>query len=200
MSQITVFAPLDGEVIEKHATLGEVVKPETILYVIAGLSKVWVELNLYPEDFRSVHKGQAVETATDAVPGKVFQGRVTYVGQFFADETRTLKVRVELNNEQGLLKSGMYVTAHIRDDDEQHVRECLCVPVAAVVQIEERPVVFVAKAPGVFERRAVTLGKRFGEHHEVLVGLEENETVVTEGAFILKSELLRAQMSHDHPH
>lgn len=200
LSKVTIFAPVDGEVIEKHATLGEVVTPETNLFTITNLSSVWVSIDLYQKDFRKVHKDQPVEATCDSHPGKVFKGRITYVGKVLVEETRTLEARVELDNKAGLLQPGMYVTAHLADNEDEHAKEVLAVPLSSIQRVGEVPVVFVAKAPGVYERRAVTLGQRYGDRQEVLVGLEAGVMVVTEGSFTLKSELLRSQMGHGHAH
>lgn len=200
LSRVIVPAPFEGEVTEKHATLGELVGPETTVYTISNLSTVWVELDLFQRDVGQVHAGQPVETLCDAHPGKLFKAQVTYVGQVLAEETRTLKVRVEVENKEGHLKPGMFVTAHIRDDRDEHALERLALPSAAVHQVDNASVVFVAKAPGIYEKRGVTLGTRYGDDYEVVAGLEGGETVVTDGGYILKSELLRSQMGHDHAH
>lgn len=200
LSRLTIQAPVDGEIIEKHATIGEVVTPETNLLTIANLSTVWVVMDVYQKDVRKAHKDLPAEATCEGHPGRVFKGMVTYVGKVFVEETRTLEVRVELENKAGLLRPGMYITAVLTDDQDEHARECLCVPSSAVQQIDGTAVVFVAKAPGLYERRPVTLGERFGDSIEVLVGLEAEETVVTEGSFTLKSELLRSRMGHGHAH
>ena len=198
MSKVTIFAPVDGEVIDKHATLGEVVTPETNLFTITNLSSVWVSIDLYQKDVRRVHKDQPVEATCDGYPGRIFKGRVTYVGKVLVEETRTLEARVELDNQAGLLKPGMYVTANIIDNEDEHAKEMIAVPLSSIQRMGETPLLFVAKAPGVYERRPVTLGQRYGDWQEVLVGLEAGEMVVTEGSFTLKSELLRSQMGHSH--
>lgn len=200
MSRVTVTAPVDGEVTEKHATLGELVGPETSVYTISNLSTVWVELDLFQKDVGRVHAKLPVEIICDAHPGKIFKAEVTYVGQMVAEQTRTLTVRVEVDNKEGHLKPGMFVTAHIRDDQDEHAPERIAVPQTAVQNIGSATIVFVAKAPGVYEKRPVTLGRRFGEVYELVAGLAEGESVVTEGGFILKSELLRSEMGHDHAH
>lgn len=200
LSKVTIYAPVDGEVIDKHATLGEVVTPETNLFTITNLSSVWVSIDLYQKDVRKVHKDQPVEATCDSYPGRVFKGRVTYVGKVLVEETRTLEARVELDNKAGLLKPGMYVTANIADNEDEHAKEMIAVPLSSIQRVGEVPVVFVSKAPGVYERRGVTVGQRYGDWQEILVGLEAGEMVVTEGSFTLKSELLRSQMGHGHSH
>ncbi len=199
-SRLTVTAPIDGEVIEKHATLGEVVNPNDNVFTIADLSTVWVVIDVYQRDVPRVHSGQPVEATADGFPGRVFKGQVAYVGKVLDEDTRTLKIRVALDNTRGLLRAGMFVTARILDDQDEHARECIAAPASAIQRIGGVPVVFIAKAPGLYEKRAVTLGQRYGEHFEVLVGLEGGEEIVTEGSFILKSELLRAEAGHGHDH
>ncbi len=198
MSRITIVSPIDGEVIRKHASVGEVIQPETNLYTIADLSTVWVELSLFQKDIRQVHREQPVETICEGHAGKIFLGKVTYVGSSVAEETRTFTVRVVLDNPEGHLRPGMYVTSHLRDDEDEHAKERLLVPISALTTLDNAPTVFVSRAPGVYERRAVTPGQVFGTLQEILAGLKEGEDVVTEGTFILKSELLRSEMSHEH--
>jgi cobalt-zinc-cadmium efflux system membrane fusion protein len=200
MSRVAVAAPFEGEVTEKHATLGELVAPETSVFTISNLSTVWVELDLFQRDAGQVHEAQAVEIRCDAFPGKLFQAKLAYVGQVLSEDTRTLKVRVEVDNAEGKLKPGMFVTAQIRDDQDEHAPERIVLPAAAVQQIDNATVVFITRAPGIYEKRGVTLGRRFGDVYEVVAGVEGGESVVTEGGFILKSELLRSEMGHDHAH
>lgn len=200
LSRVTIQAPFDGEIIEKHATLGEVVNPGVNLFTIANLSTVWVAIDIYQKDVQHIHAGLPVEATAEGYPGRIFKGKVAYVGKVFVEETRTLEVRVELDNESGRLRPGMFVSASVICQEEEHSSELIAVLDSAVQRIDNVPVVFVAKAPGTYERRAVTLGKRLGERHAVLAGLEDGETVVTEGSFILKSELLRSRMGHGHAH
>jgi len=197
--RLAVLAPIDGEVIEKHATRGEVVTPETNLFTIADLTTIWLIIDVYQGDVRKVHEGQPVEATASGYPGRVFKGQVTYVGKVVDEATRTFKVRVVLENANRQLRPGMFVTARIYDEDE-HAKEMLAVPSAAIQRISNVPVVFIQKAPGVYEQRALTLGQRYGDYYEVLVGLEAGETIITEGSFILKAELLRSLMEHAHEH
>lgn len=197
--RIAVQAPIDGEVIEKHATLGEVVTPETNLFTIADLSIVWLIIDVYQGDVRKVYEGQPVEATASGHPGRVFKGQVAYVGKVVDEATRTFGVRVILENANKQLRPGMFVTARIYDDDE-HAREMVAAPASAIQRISNVPVVFIQKAPGLYEQRALTLGQRYGDYYEVLVGLEGEETIVTEGSFILKAELLRSLMEHAHEH
>ena len=198
LSRVTLYAPVDGEVVEKHATIGEVVTPEKNLFTITNLSSVWVSIALHQKDVSKVRKDLPVEATSDSHPGRVFRGRVSYVGRVLAEDTRTLEVRVELDNKAGLLRPGMYVTTTMADGVDDHAKDVLAVPLPSLQRVQEASVVFVAKAPGVYERRAVTLGQRYGDWLEVLSGVEAGDLVVTDGSTTLKSEYLRSRMAHGH--
>ena len=197
--RIAVQAPIDGEIIEKHATLGEVVTPETNLFTIADLATVWLMIDVYQGDVGRVRAGCPVEASASGHPGRVFKGRVTYVGKVVDEATRTFKVRVSLDNADKQLLPGMFVTARLHCEVEG-AEDVVAVPASAVQRVTDVPGVFVEESPGVYRKRALTLGRRVGEFHEVLVGLKGGETIVTEGSFILKAELLRSRMGHGHEH
>ncbi len=111
---VTLFSPLSGTVIEKNIVLGDTVEENTALYRIADLSKLWIQINVYEADIASVHKDMLVEISSVAYPGKIFYGTVDFVYPVVEMETRTVKVRVVVDNPAGLLKPGMYTTAVIR--------------------------------------------------------------------------------------
>jgi Cu(I)/Ag(I) efflux system membrane fusion protein len=111
---VTIYSPIGGVVIHKNAIEGEYVKTGTPIYTIADLSRVWVKLDAYESDLPWVKYGQEVAFETDAYPGDVFKGRITFVDPILDPKTRTVKVRVNLPNEEGRLKPGMFVRATLR--------------------------------------------------------------------------------------
>lgn len=197
-SRFPVRAPFSGTVIEKHATIGEVVDTTTNLFTIADLSVVWIVIDVYQQDLKRVRKDQEALITADGLPGETFVGRVAYIGDVFHDETRTFEARVEIPNPNRRLKPGMFVRAVLKDGDGES--KTLCVPEDAVQRVQDRSVVFVLRAPGEFEARTVTLGERCGHLYPVLEGLEEGTDIAVRGGFILKSELLRSQIGHGHAH
>jgi len=111
---ITIYSPIGGVVIHKNAVEGQYVKTGSPIYTIADLSRVWVKLDAYESDLPWVKYGQDVEFETDAWPGETFHGRITFVDPVLDQKTRTVKVRLNVPNEEGRLKPGMFVHATLR--------------------------------------------------------------------------------------
>ncbi len=193
-SKVAIYAPLSGKVIERHLTLGEVVEPVKSIYTIADLANLWVIAEIPERDIPRVRKGQRVEVSVLPYPDKVFPARITYVADLIDSETRMVKVRAEVKNTGGLLKPRMFAAVTIAAPEKERV---LAVPEGAVQREGARTVVFVKKAPGVFEKRTVKLGQGSGGYHQVLAGLSEGEPIVVKGAFILKSEEKKGELAEE---
>lgn len=194
VSLFAVTAPLSGTVVEKHLTLGELVGPETAVCTIADLSSLWIILNIYEKDIPSVHPGQPVEVEVDAYQGRKFQGTLTYVGAMLDEETRTAEARVEIDNAAGELKPGMFARVALQTEV---FTEALAVPAAAVQREGQGQVVFVAQDDTSFAQRVVQVGRALDGWIEITGGLQAGEQVVTEGSFILKSELAKASFGEE---
>ena len=192
-SQISIVAPFAGRVIARDLTKGELVETTQKLFVVADLSTVWVVGNVSEKDISYMHRAtlvpdQPVEVHVPAYPDEIFQGTVSYVGDVLDTATRTMQVRLTLANPTGRLKPEMFATIRVVSEPAPDV---LVVPEAAVQHDRDRSFVFVQQEPGVFEARTVKLGDKNGTYVEVREGLQEGEVVVQEGAFTLKSELLK---------
>jgi Cu(I)/Ag(I) efflux system membrane fusion protein len=111
---LTIYAPIGGVVIHKNATEGMYVTEGTKLYTIADLSRLWVKLDAYESDLPWLQYGQEVEFTTEAHPGEVFKGRITFIDPILNDKTRTVKVRVNVDNTNDRLKPDMFVRAVVR--------------------------------------------------------------------------------------
>jgi len=188
--RVPMRAPISGTVIERKVTLGQAVERATDAFKIADTTHVWVSLDLYEKDLSRVHVGQEVEMRTDSLPGETFRGRVAFIVPVIDEATRTAKVRLEFPNPNGALHAGQLVTARIVADTRLATNEVLAVPRSAIEQVEGKTVVFV-KAGDAFERRNVLLGTSGGDRVEIRKGLNAGEQVAVDGAFLLKSELLR---------
>jgi cobalt-zinc-cadmium efflux system membrane fusion protein len=191
--RIPVRAPIDGVVLERAVTLGQAVERATDAFKIADTGHVWVDLSLYEKDLPRVHVGGAVEIRAHAYQGEVFKGRVAYVVPIVDEATRTAKVRIELANPHGKLSFGQLVVAKLVGDPNTVATPVLAIPRAAVQRVDGKSIVFVKSsgADGTFERRIVELGVSTGDQVEVRHGIKEGELVASDGAFLLKSELLR---------
>ena len=192
-SQVPIVAPFAGRVIARDLTKGELVETTHKLFAVADLSTVWVVANVSEKDVSYVQRAtvvpnQRVEVYVAAYPDNVFQGTVLYVGDVLDAATRTMQVRLSLENSKGLLKPEMFATIRVSSEPASDI---LVVPEAAVQNDQTRSFVFVQQEAGVFEARTVRLGDKNGTFAEVLEGVREGEMIVKEGAFILKSELLK---------
>lgn len=190
-----VRTPIDGKVIEREVTLGEWVGADReALMVVADVSRLWVIAEVPESRLGEVKEGSAawVESAGK----KEVPGRIGHIAAVLNVELRTAAVRIELEHSDGL-RAGMFVRARIGDGAASAV---LAVPRGAVQVVEGGPAVFVAVEgeENTFARRGVKVGKELREQVEILEGLKEGEQVVVEGAFILKAELGKEGMAHEH--
>lgn len=197
--QFSVSAPFSGVVVEKHASLGEVVTPADQLFTIADLDQLWLELNVYERDLGRISRGQSVEVTTAAFPNRRFSGRIVYVGDIVDPATRTVQARVELPNADGALRAGMFATAFI-ELGGSGVSAAL-VPLAAVQELEGRRVVFVPTVePGEFRAVPIEVSDQTHERGVLVVsGVAPGDRVVTSGAFLLRSELASGEID-EHGH
>ena len=181
---LVLVSPMDGVVLRKHVWSGEFMERGGDFYHIADLSTLWVDADLYEQDLPQVSVGQeAAVTLSQAGQGP-FRGKVVYVSPTVNMETRTATARLELPNPDGLLRPGQYATAEIEVD----LGERLVVPAQAVQDTGSRRILFVSKGDGLLEPREVHAGVRAGDDVEILHGVSEGETVVTNGNFLIDSE------------
>jgi membrane fusion protein, copper/silver efflux system len=181
---VTIISPQTGTVVEKQAVAGLAVTPMMHLYVIADLSTVWVLADVYERDLAQVRVGQQAKMQIDALPARRFEGAVTFVSPTVDQATRTVKVRFEFQNREGMLRPGMYATVEIAAPGG----EALVIPSDSVVDTGERKIVFVTKGEGRFEPRPIITGAAFNGRYEVIEGLREGDVIATSGQFLLDSE------------
>lgn len=187
-SQFNLPAPLSGTVVERSVTLGQMVGSDAAqrLFVIADLTTLWVTADIYEKDLSLIRPGQNVGVQAAAWPQETFAGHIDYVGDTVDPATRTIKVRLSVDNRRLLLKPEMFVTVAVETGGNATV---LSVPVAAVHgEAAGQPYVFLAVDGDRFVRHAVTLGARLGDAVAIASGLNEHDRVVTEGSLLLKAE------------
>jgi cobalt-zinc-cadmium efflux system membrane fusion protein len=202
-SLLPVRAPLGGRVVEKHVTVGELVTPERMLFSIADLSRVWIWIDVYERDLKRVHLEDDVHIEVDASPGQAFGGKVSYLSAHVDADTRTVRARVDVENPAGQLRPGMFARVRISDPhqlSEGEQPQSLVVPEDCVQRDGNEFIVFVALGQNRFERREVTLGRKGQGFIEVVSGLHNGEAVVSEGVFLLKSEVSKENLGGGHSH
>ena len=189
---VPLVAPFRGTVIERQASEGQLLDPSAVPFRLADLSTVWALLDVPENDVAAVKVGQeaVVEAGQDVEHG----GRVVYVGDIVEDQTRTVKVRVEMRNARRHIKPGMFVTGRIAT--KQGGPAALMVPKDAVVLLDEGPVVFVDRGE-VIEARAVEVAPAIGGWVPIRKGIAAGESVVTGGAFVLKAQLVKAKLGEE---
>lgn len=189
-------APADGTVLEIHAVPGEVAKSEASLVTVGDNSAVWVWADLYERDIAMVaaaQKQEPLEAAIEvrAFPGREFRGVLDFISPAMSKTSRTVKLRVAVPNAEGHLLAGMFATVRVFLPGAD---EFLTLPRCAVLEDEGRAFVFVHHRDDFYLRRPVTPGRALGGQVEIRHGLEGDETVVTDGAFLMKSDVLRSKM------
>jgi Cu(I)/Ag(I) efflux system membrane fusion protein len=181
-----------GYVIQKTAFHGMRVTPMDALFDIADLSHLWVLADVYEHDLPAIRLGMRAEMSVPYLPGQTFKGPVTNIAPTVDQSTRTIKLRVEVDNRGDALKPDMYADVFLRVD----LGSGLAVDESAVIDAGDRRLVFLDRGEGRYEPREVTLGVKAGRFFQVLTGLEEGDLVVTSANFLLDSESsLRAAVS-----
>lgn len=181
-------APFAGTVVMRDAVAGKSAAPGQTLIEVADLSTVWAQLDVPEADAALVRAGQVVRLSLEGQQGEGREGKIARVGASVDRESRTMRARVELQNPDRSLKGGSFLRAKV---EVAATHEALLVPREAIQRAEGHTLVFVKRKEGVYEPVAVELGPSEGNVIEVVKGLSAGEEVVTTGAFLLKTEILK---------
>lgn len=187
-------APINGIVTERQATVGELAGKETQIYTISDPGDLWVVAEVKERDIAAVHLGEDATFSVLAYPDETFRGKVVRIGNRVESASRTLDVRIAVRNQDGRLKPGMFADVEIATTA---VKDALIIPDKALQSDEQGQVVFVALDGTRFEKRPVKIGMKQHGRVQVFDGLRESEKVVTDGSFILKSEMLKGELGEE---
>ncbi len=180
-----IHTPADGIVINIGAREGQYVTPETELYMIADLSKVWVYAEIYEYELPWVKVGDPVEMQLAGIPGRVFNGHLAFIYPYAEAKTRTIKVRLTFDNAELLLKPDLFAEVTIYAGKQI---DAVVIPSEAVIRSGAKNQVFVVRGSGKFEPRLITTGLAANGDIAVLDGLKAGEEVVTSAQFLIDSE------------
>ncbi|WP_223632305.1 efflux RND transporter periplasmic adaptor subunit [Corallococcus sp. EGB] len=195
-SGFVLKAPIDGAIVERTARLGQMADPAQPLFRIGDLSSLWLVVHAFERDAVRLKPGAEARVTLAAFPGQEFAAKVGHVGQQVDPRSRTIPVRLELDNSKGLLRPGMSASASIPLGEPGAT--LTAVPAAALQRLENGWVVFLpTPEAGVFEQREVGRGRSLGTQVEVLSGLAVGDEVVVEGAFLLKAEVEKSRGGGD---
>ena len=184
LEYVPVLSPADGVVIEKTVVAGSAFKAGQRLLRIADLSRVWVEAQVYDYELPLITVGMKAKVVLPELQDREYTARVDYVYPFMEEDTRTARVRVVLDNADGFLRPDMYAHIHLKAD----LGKRLVVPESAVLYAGQRRIVFLDLGEGRLQPRQIRTGQRSRKWIEVLEGLEEGDTVVTSGNFLIAAE------------
>jgi cobalt-zinc-cadmium efflux system membrane fusion protein len=197
-----LVAPFDGVVIRSEVAVGEVVSNSQPQFIIADVRRLWVTLDVRQEDVGPVRKGQRVEFRPDGFPNLEATGEVAWVSTEVNDRTRTVSIRAEVDNRQGLLRAHSFGTGKILVAEKA---DAITIPVDALQwstndvhsgsQPERSPLIFVCKEDKLsFEPRKIEIGLRSGSLIEIVAGIQPGEMVATTGSHMLRSELFKHEI------
>ena len=194
--KIAIRAPTAGKVIEMHAVVGETVEPHRSVMVLGDLSSLWVFADLYEADLARLLEQQqrgpvSAGVSVKAFPEQEFHGIVGLVASTMDRRSRTVRVRVDVDNPDGRLRPGMFATVRLYLTAAGAV---LAVPHSAVLRDEGRAFVFRHHQGEYYVRRPVTTGRTWDEWVEVTAGLAGGDRLAADGSFLLKSDVLRSKM------
>jgi len=191
--QLAIAAPMQGVVLERHVSVGEIVDPGRDLFLIADLESVWVQLHVPASDLRNVSPGQQVELRDQS--GEQATGTISFLSPMTEGASRSAVARVVLRNPDGRWQPGQFVTAQVQSEG---LDVALWLPVTALLASGGQVQVYVMTNDGGVALREVGLGRRDAQGAEVISGLTAGEQVVLQGVYLVKAELGKAEAEHVH--
>lgn len=198
-ARLVLRAPIAGTVISRAAAQGAQVDADKTLFRVADLSSLWLIVHAFERDAVRVKAGSEARLSFPSLPGQTMIGTVAYLGAEVEAASRTVPVRIVVDNAAGRLRPGMSGSAWLTLGEAGE--SVVAVPARALQRVSEGWAVFVPRGEGAFEARAVGRGRDLGGEVEVLSGLRAGELVVVDGAFLLKAEQEKAAGGgDDHPH
>jgi len=194
--RFTLRSPIAGTVLERNIVQGQMTEAGMALFRVGALDRLWLTVHAFERDAIRVEPGAAARITLPALPGRNVSGAVTLVGSQVDTSSRTIPIRIEVENSDGALRPGMSATAWIPLGDSGEA--IVAVPAAALQRTHEGWSVFLPHEKGAFEVRSVGRGRDLGGEVEVLSGLSPGELVVVDGAFLLKAELEKERGAGEH--
>ena len=191
-----IRAPFDGQIIDRHITVGETISAEMPAFTVADLSDVWIDLRVYQKDIGAIQTGQMARVTTNH--GDEAELAINFVQPLVGEETRTALARIIAPNTDGVWHPGCFVTARVAVEKTE--ASGIVVPASALIRMEDGDdVIFVETSEG-FEARVISSGRRSREQVEILSGLETGDRYVAKGGFSLKAELGKGSFGDGHGH
>lgn len=194
---LVLRAPISGVVVSRDAIVGQPVTTEQTIASVADLAQAWFLARVFEKDLGRLELGAAADVTLNAYPNETFSGKVEYVGRQIDPVARTLTARIRLQNRNDMLRIGLFGTTRVVAKGEKSGDAVLVVPRSALIDVAGKTVVFVRVADEEFELHEVATGEAAAGKVRILSGLREGEIVVSEGAFSVKSVILRGTLADE---
>jgi membrane fusion protein, heavy metal efflux system len=188
---VPIATPASGYVLEKNVTPGVTIQPSTDAFVVGNLNRLWMLASVRADQLARLHVGQSAVVSLPDAPGKSFSGKVANLGQRFDSTTRQMQIRIEFMNTGGRLRPEMLATAELAVGEK---KAALLVPEDAVQQVNGQDAVFVRLSADHFVVRPIQAGDSAQGMVRVISGIKPGDQVVTQGSFLVKSQLLRSSI------
>jgi len=182
---ITLYAPVQGKIIRNNAVMGAMIDQETEILTIMDPTVLCSDAEIYEKDIALIHEGQEVSLNVPAYPGEKFKAKVSYIGDVLNEETRTITVRSEVENNRFKLKPGMFANIQISTSG---TRDALMIPSGAILEIKGEKIIFTQEGDA-FRSKVIQVGIALNGMTEVLSGLQAGEKIVIRGNIQLQAEL-----------
>ncbi|MDW5290230.1 efflux RND transporter periplasmic adaptor subunit [Formosa sp. PL04] len=184
-NSFTIYSHVSGVVTEIAINVGSHIMDGKPIFKVSNLSTVWANFDVYENQISQFKKGLNVVVTTNAYPSKEFKGKVDFIDPILDTQTRTVKLRVVLNNKNDLFKPGMFVEGKVKGIASLSKEQVLTIPASAVLWTGKRSVVYIKTNPNapIFEMRDITLGNQINNSYQVLEGLNNGDEIVTNGTF-----------------
>lgn len=196
LTRYEILAPFDSVIIEKHITLGEALKEDATVFIVADLRSVWVDFNVYQKDLRAIQKGQEILVKDSAASDAGITAVISYIGPVMGEETRTATARAVVENQEGRWRPGQFVTGYF---SAEKAPIAVMIPKTALQTIAGKNMVFLNTDAG-FKPVEVSLGRSNQTHVEILEGVSPGQSFAAEGSFLLKATLEKSELGHGHEH
>lgn len=183
-SEYSIVSSINGTVLERKVTIGQIVQPADPAFLVADLSNTWLVADIPEQNASSIYLGKEVQAEIPAYPEDKIQGKLSFVSAIVNPETRTVGTRMNLPNPAGRYKPAMLATMKLSDNPQKK----LTIPETAIVREQNQDYVFVEKSAGIFNLRKVELGPEFGDFRVLVGGVGSGEKIVLDGAFHVNNQ------------
>jgi len=195
---LTILSPIMGKIIFRDVIIGEHIDPEKTLFTVSDLTTLWALLDAYEKDLPFINEESRVRIQSTLYPEKKFEGKITFISDTIDEKLRTVKIRVEVNNKEDLLKPNMFILGIIENENKKE--KYLIVPEKAVQNLNGKKVVFLQEEAEIFVPQEIKIKEKIDAQAVISEGLQLGQKIVVNGAFYLKAELNKESFGEAHVH